>query len=268
MKDVGSYITKPYSKHRRNIEIVTTEGWKKRATHAVLEIDVTDAKEKIKKYKEKKGIKISFTGWVIRCIADAMSKNKQLNAYKNGRKKIIEFDDVDVAVPIEKKYKDEFRPGVYILRNADKKTTLEITKEIRKVQKEQVGETSQVYGKKLSFLERFALNSPKFFQKMLLIIVNRNAKLKKKYMGTTAVTAIGMKGKFPGWVVPLGGTATTLFVVGGISKKPFVVKDKIMIREILHLTITTDHYLVDGGPLVRFIDYLINIMEDGFDLEK
>jgi len=106
------------------------------------------------------------------------------------------------------------------------------------------------------------------FKKFLLWVTRRNALLKKKYMGTTGVTAIGMKGKFPGWVIPMGGTATTLFVVGGITKKPGVVNDKIQIRQYLSLTLTTDHDLIDGGPLVRFVERLTSLMENGFDLDK
>ncbi|MCJ7572514.1 MAG: hypothetical protein MUO82_11690, partial [Candidatus Thermoplasmatota archaeon] len=51
----------------------------------------------------------------------------------------------------------------------------------------------------------FALNAPIFIQRLLLWISRKNAILKKKYMGTTGVTAIGMKGYFPGWLIPLGG---------------------------------------------------------------
>ena len=87
-------------------------------------------------------------------------------------------------------------------------------------------------------------------------------------MGTTGVTAIGMIGNFPGGVIPLGGTATTLFVVGGIKKKPGVIKNKIKIREYLNLSISIDHDIVDGGPIARFVDTLTNLMENGFSLDN
>lgn len=52
----------------------------------------------------------------------------------------------------------------------------------------------------------------------------------------------------------LGGIAATLFLLGGITKKPVAVKDKIIPREFLHITLTADHDLIDGGPLARSIE--------------
>ena len=77
-----------------------------------------------------------------------------------------------------------------------------------------------------------------------------------------------MKGCFPGWIVPLGGTTTMLFVIGGITKKPGVINDQIMVREYLHVTIAVDHDLIDGGPLARFIDRFTTICEQGNNLPK
>jgi pyruvate/2-oxoglutarate dehydrogenase complex dihydrolipoamide acyltransferase (E2) component len=268
MDRIGKYQVKPYTKHRRNIEIITKEGWRKRSTHTVLEIDVTKARNFIYKHKEKTGEKISFTAWVIKCIAQTLSEHKEFNAYKQGKRKIIIFDDVDIAVPVEKIVENEARPCVYIIRKANEKSIKDISKEIRMVQKQNASSDTQILGQKITKLERFALNAPAFIQKFLLWVTRKNAILKKKHMGTTGVTAIGMKGFFPGWVVPLGGTATTLFVVGGITKKPGVVNDKIVVCEYLHLTITTDHDIVDGGPLARFVDRLNNLLENGYSLDK
>ena len=77
-----------------------------------------------------------------------------------------------------------------------------------------------------------------------------------------------MKGKFPGWAIPLSGATASTIVVGGINKKPGVVNNKIEIREYLHLTITVDHDIVDGGPLARFVDRLIELIENNYGLEK
>ena len=170
-------------------------------------------------------------------------------------------------MPVERHTENESRPRVYILRKANEKNIFEITKEIREVQKQSVDESTELLGKNTR-LEKFILNSPMFVKKIAILCFRYSAKLNKKHAGTTAVTAIGMIGKFPGWVVPLGGTSSTIFVVGGISKKPAVVNDKIQTCDILHLTLTTDHDIVDGGPLVRYVQRLTNLLEDGFGLEK
>lgn len=268
MENIGKYKVKPFTKQRRNIELITKEGWRKKTINTILEIDVTNAREMIQKHKEKTGETISFTAWVIKCVAQTLSENKDFNAYRHGKKKIIVFDDIDIAVPIEKIINDEARPRVCLIRKANEKSIKEISNEIRIVQKEDVSEDTELIGHKTTRLEKFALNAPIFIKRFLLWITRKNAILKKKYMGTTGVTAIGMKGYFPGWLITLGGVASTLFAVGGITKKPGVVDNKIVIREYLHLTMATDHDIVDGGPLVRFVDRLNSLMEKGYGLDN
>ena len=96
--------------------------------------------------------------------------------------------------------------------------------------------------------------------------MRRRGLLKKKHFGTVGVTAIGMKGQFPGWAIGMGGPIATLIIVGGIVKKPGVINDQIQIREYLHITVTADHSVVDGGPLVRFVSRLTELIETGYGL--
>jgi pyruvate/2-oxoglutarate dehydrogenase complex dihydrolipoamide acyltransferase (E2) component len=268
MQRIGPYQTKTYSKHRRNIELVVHEGWKKHSTHALLELDVTQARTILTQYKKTTKTSLSFTGWIVKCVAQAASEHPIINAYKQGKKKIIMFEDVDIPIPVEREINGDYIPMAYIIRQANKKSVEEISQEIRAILKESVDSQTQVLGKKLTRIERLALYSPSIIQKLIIWMVRRNGKFRKKYMGTIGVTAIGMKGHFPAWVVPLGGTVSALVVVGGITKKPGVINDKIQIRDYLHLTLTTDHDLIDGGPLVRFTERFIELVETGFALPK
>jgi pyruvate/2-oxoglutarate dehydrogenase complex dihydrolipoamide acyltransferase (E2) component len=265
MNKVGSYHIKPFSIYRRNIALITKEGWRKNRFHTLIEIDVTNARNLIKVYKEKTGQKISFTGWIVKCAAKTLFEHKELNAYRKG-KKIYYFDDVDIPIPVERKINDEMVPMAYIIRDVNNKTLLEITKEIQSVQKQIPDGNKQVLGDEFSFLEKFAFHAPMCLKKFLLIILRRSPTLKKKHMGTLGVTSVGMKGTIPGWIIPMGGTTTMLFVIGSIIKKPMVVNDSIQIREILHVTITVDHDLIDGGPLARFTQRLLDLCSEGFSI--
>jgi pyruvate/2-oxoglutarate dehydrogenase complex dihydrolipoamide acyltransferase (E2) component len=268
MNRVGSYHIKPFTKFRRNITLIIHEGWRKHATHELLELDVTYGKKLIKEYKEKTGNPLSFTGWIVKCAAQALSEHKQLNAYRKGRK-IYYFDDVDVPIPIERKINGEDVPMAYIIRRAPEKTLEHITQEINHALTQTPDEDKQLLGRKTyTLLERFAFSTPVILQKLLIRIVRNRPLLKKKYMGTLAVTAVGMKGKIPGWIIPLGGSTTILLVVAGITKKPWVINDEIVIRDILHVTMTTDHDLIDGGPLARFTDRFIELIEQGYAIPK
>lgn len=265
MDRIGKYQIKPFSKNRRNITLILREGWLRHSTHYIIDINVTKAREIIKTQK-KKGKDISFTSFIIKCITQALVENKELNALRHGKRKIAIFDDVDVAIPVERSTGSEIRPMAYILRKANEKSILEITKEIRSVQSEKVDESTQLLGKNPTGLEKFAISSPFFIKKFLLWFTRRNAILKKKYMGTIGVTSIGMKGRFSGWVVPLGGTTTLLFVLGNIVKKPGIVNNKIKIGEYLNITVSVDHDIIDGGPFARFADRFIELVKIGYGL--
>jgi pyruvate/2-oxoglutarate dehydrogenase complex dihydrolipoamide acyltransferase (E2) component len=263
---IGRFQTKPFTQYRRNISLITGEGWRKHSIHALIEVDVTTAKELIKKHKETTGESISFTGWIIKCMAQAVSEHKEINSYRVGRKKIVYFDDVDVPIPIERKIDGESVPTIYILRKVNEKTLKEISTEIRSVQQKSLKGNKQVIADHFTPLEKFAFKAPMILKKLLLRIIRHKGFLKKKHMGTIGVTAIGMKGRFPGWAIPLGGTTTVLFVLGGITKKPGVANGSISIRDFFHITITCDHDLIDGSPLVRFIDRFTELCEEGFSL--
>jgi len=241
---------------------------RKHAAHALIEVDVTKARELISKYKNEKSRDISFTGWIIKCIAQTVSEHKVFNSYRVGRKKIVFFDDVDIPLPVERIINGKTKLMVYILRKSNEKTLDEITSEIRTIQNETITESTQVLGKSFTFFEKIILNSPFFIKKLTLMIIRKRGMFKKKHMGTVGVTSIGMKGKYPGWAIPMGGITTSLIVIGGVTKKPGVVYNKIEIREYLHLTITIDHDLIDGGPLVRFVERLNELIENAYLLSE
>jgi hypothetical protein len=153
-----------------------------------------------------------------------------------------------------------------MLRKANEKTVSEITKELRAVQKEEVDESMSVLGKNLTNFEKFALKAPLFLKKLFLMVFRQNGLMKKKHFGTTSVTAIGMKEKITGGAIPMGTSTSIFVVVGGITKKPGVINDEIAIREYLHLTITADHDIVDGGPLARFVERLTELIENAYGI--
>jgi len=264
MDKVGMYDTQSFTKSRQDITLISQEGKRRLNVHTLIEVDVTKAREMIA--KSKGNIDVSFTGWIVKCVGQAASEHKQMNAYRLGRKKIVLFDDVDIPIPVERRIDGEVRPLIYIVRKANEKTVADITKEIRGAQHQTIDASTEVLGETLTRLEEWVLHAPLWFKKLGIRLTRGRGLLKKKHFGTIGVTAIGMKGRFPGWVIGMGGPIATLILVGGIAKKPGVIDDKILIRDYLHITITADHAIVDGGPLVRFISRLTELLENGYGL--
>jgi pyruvate/2-oxoglutarate dehydrogenase complex dihydrolipoamide acyltransferase (E2) component len=88
----------------------------------------------------------------------------------------------------------------------------------------------------------------------------------KKYVGTVALTSVGMFGKGAGWGIPPATPPSLWVTVGGIGEKPGVVDGQIAMRDYLSLTISFDHDIIDGAPAARFTQRLKDLIESGYGL--
>ena len=65
--------------------------------------------------------------------------------------------------------------------------------------------------------------------------------------GTVQVTAVGMFANGGGFAIAPPTLASLLLVVGGVSRRPRAIGDRIELRDVLDLTLTIDHNVVDGS---------------------
>jgi pyruvate/2-oxoglutarate dehydrogenase complex dihydrolipoamide acyltransferase (E2) component len=89
----------------------------------------------------------------------------------------------------------------------------------------------------------------------------------KRVAGTVVVTAVGMYGKGGGWGIPTVWN-TLAVTVGGIGAKPGVVNGQVTVREVLDLTISADHNVVDGTAVATFASRLRERLESADGLEE
>ena len=73
----------------------------------------------------------------------------------------------------------------------------------------------------------------------------------KRFGGTIGMSSIGMFGPGGGWGIPIA-PPTLMITVGGIATKPRYLNGQLEPRELLDLTISVDHDIVDGAPAARF----------------
>jgi len=50
--------------------------------------------------------------------------------------------------------------------------------------------------------------------------------------------------------------------VGGVETKPWIVDGRVEPRELLSMTVSFDHDIVDGAPAARFVSTLREMVED------
>jgi pyruvate/2-oxoglutarate dehydrogenase complex dihydrolipoamide acyltransferase (E2) component len=251
---------------RRVLEIMYPSVQRKPMIHGLLEVDVTKARTFLQEQKAKTGEVLSFTAFIVACLAHAVDEDKSLQAYHKGQNQLMLFDEVDVAIPIERSLAGQKQPIIAIIRAANTKTFYQIHHEIRQAQNEQIAKAWE------GFAEARRLQ----FMPMLLFRIGwwvfcwlrrTYPQVQKRYGGTVGVTAVGMFGKGAGWGIPLNDHTIDL-TLGGIASKPAVVDGQITIRDYLCLTVSVDHTMIDGAPAARFIQRLKELIESGYGLTE
>jgi pyruvate/2-oxoglutarate dehydrogenase complex dihydrolipoamide acyltransferase (E2) component len=256
---VSAWTLVPYSRIRRAAQDLAVVQ-RKHLIHALFEADVTRARAAMCAHEQRTGEALSFTAFILACVARAVDEDKTMHAYRKGRRHLILYDNVDVTTLIEGEVDGQKQALFHIVRSANHKTLCEIHREIRFAQKLKAATSPELRG--AGFFEAL----PGWVRRLLLRMAASRPGLWKARGGTVAVTSVGMFGKgMNGWGIPL--TCNTLAVtVGGIGAKPGVVDGQIAIREYLSLTVSVDHDIIDGGPATRFCARLKALIESGYAL--
>ncbi len=226
---------------------------------ALIEFDITEAR-KILKAQKKNSKKVSLFSFAVKSIATALNEYKELNSIRSGNR-IIEFEDIDINVPIELNSDGEKFVHQIVVRNAAKKTIEEINHEIDMARKQyqQFGDAGKE-DKWVLRLMRILFILPKFMRTLILRKLVSNPFNVKKMSGTTFITSVTTIAS--GFAIPyLGGPRAVSFALGGVTKKPAVVGQDILIREFLSMTVIFNHDIVDGAPAARFVKRLKKLIE-------
>jgi pyruvate/2-oxoglutarate dehydrogenase complex dihydrolipoamide acyltransferase (E2) component len=261
---MSKYKIHKFPKSRIATIDVCAMGKKKHHVSAFLEMDVTLAKEKIKKYKKDVG-KISFIAWLIKVIGHTVAEKNAVAAYLAGKQKTIYFADVNISFLIEKEINGEKVPVPLLLEKANTLKIETITQLVNSSKQETLSNNQVVIQKRSTRAERFYYHLPGFVRRTIWKFMLKRPKMLFEKMGNVAVTSLGMYGKINGWFVPIS-IHPVCFGIGSVMKKPVVKDDNIEIRDILNLTVLIDHDVIDGGSMARFISALNKNIEAGMFL--
>lgn len=257
---VGPYHVVPFLPER-NASVDTLRWAAKRARiPALLEVDVTAAREAIRAYRRASGEGLSFTAWVVSCVARAAAEHPRVHAVRKGRRRLVVFHEVDVTVLVERAAgaDDETLPMPVVIRGANRKTPSAIHEEIRRAEAAEVAPgASSIEPGPPAWLQALFFRSPAWLRDLVLWRpLLRNPTRMKKTMGTVAVTAVGMAA--PGvlaWGIPMSLHPLAVGV-GGIARRDTAAGR----QDVLGLTVVFDHDVVDGAPVGRFVHRLHELL--------
>lgn len=192
------------------------------------EADITELwnlREREKKALLDKGIHITFLPFFIKAVHHALAEHPLLNASVDEEKEEIiikKYYNIGIAVDTP----DGLM--VPVIKDVDKKTILELAKEIQD----------------LSQKAR-----------------ERKIKLEEMKGSTFTITNYGhFGGTFATPIINYPDVA--ILGTGKISEKPWVKDGQIVIRKILPLSLTFDHRVTDGVDSAKFLAKVIQYLED------
>jgi pyruvate/2-oxoglutarate dehydrogenase complex dihydrolipoamide acyltransferase (E2) component len=248
------FEVRPFPRERHDVVDALEIGVRRHVVHALLELDVTVARQRIRELAASGRDRLSFTAFVVASVARAVDEDRRLHAYRDWRGRLVLFDEVDVVTLVESEVDAVAVP--HVVRAASRRTVRDVHEEIRRIQAAP-GASAQRSGA-LARLSRF---TPGVLRRLFFRVLRRNPHWLKRTAGTTLVTAVGMFGAGAGFAVGIVPLHTLCVTVGGIAWRPAVVDGRVEPRELLSLTASIDHDLVDGAPAARFARRLRELIE-------
>jgi len=211
------------------------------------EADVTELRLQLKQLQSTSEEKQSLIAYLIWAIGKSIELHPEMQSIKI-KNKIILFENVDVAIMVEKEMENGDKiPFPYIIRGAQKKSYQEINSEINRIRKLSLAELK---GEKKSAVLGWV---PKRIRMKILRRALNNPQKRKDVLGTVGLTNLGSElagRRF--WANPVSPYTCTM-AIGSIYKN----NDS----EMLCLTMQINHDLVDGAPAVRFSTSFIDFIE-------
>jgi pyruvate/2-oxoglutarate dehydrogenase complex dihydrolipoamide acyltransferase (E2) component len=264
-RDGEAYEVKRMPLSRRIIIDSGRIGQHKNRILGLVEVDVTEARRRIRTHREQTGEALSFTAFVLACLGKAIDGNKYFHARRDIWGRLVLFDEVDCTTMIEIELEGQKFPLAHVIRAINKRSLRSIHEEIRAVQANPGASGSLQLPR---WLMTGFLLLPAMLRDLLYGLTARMPRLFKRQAGTVMVTAVGMFGSGGGWGIGTGSPYTMSLLLGGIAEKPVLVDGQVEAREMLSVTIELDHDIIDGAPASRFVSRLKRLLEGAYGLEE
>ena len=225
--------------------------------HALVDVDVTLTRWRLEQVHPP----LSLTAFVIACVARAVAAHPEVHAYRNWRGRLVQHRDVDVSTIVEVPSRHGTFGMAHLLRDALRRSVADITAELRRVKADPA--TTPVGG--LVDRAPIRLMGVPGVVPLLWRAAAHSTPVRQRVTGTVAVSAVGMLGGGAGFGIGVPTIYSLAVFVGGRSVRPRVVDGQVEVRDVLDLTVTFDHRVVDGATAARFIAQMRGLLESPED---
>ncbi|MFO1367875.1 MAG: 2-oxo acid dehydrogenase subunit E2 [Marinagarivorans sp.] len=261
MNQSVGYSARPWPPLRNAVETVL-QLHRPYTTWGMCEADVTEVVATIRRLQRQLKCAISFHAYIIYCLAQAAKQHPGVLCFRF-KKQLITFDDADISTLIDKRFPGGVRmPAVYTVRQAQNKSLAQINFELRQAMRTDQSQVEAVR------LRQGLTRAPAFIRRLVAKWMARNPFVLRKFHGTLGLTSIQAQG----FNRPLFAIAPNIFTftlaVGAITERVCQnAAGEYMSRKILCLSAGADHLIIDGAPLARFAQCLIEQIESAAGLD-
>jgi pyruvate dehydrogenase E2 component (dihydrolipoamide acetyltransferase) len=196
--------------------------------HYIDEVDVAaivSLKDRARPYAEKAGVKLTFLPFIVKAVVAALKRHPRLNS---------NIDEAAMELVLRKTYDIGIATStdaglmVPVVRGCDRLSILEIASEIDRVAR-----------------------------------AARDGKSQKEDLGGSSFTITSL-GKLGGLFAPpiINYPEVGILGIHAIKKKPIVRGDQIVIGEIMNLSFSFDHRIIDGDVGANFAQEIISYLQE------
>lgn len=240
MREKGDQIIRAEYSQRVLMDVL--EAARRPDSHAVVMVDLSAAEAFRRRYKEAHGVSLTTVHLLIKALALMIEENPWMNYMVDGYK-IIKPSTIDIGVSAAA---EEGVTPVVVIREANRKSLREISEEL----KAKAAEAVQLEKQNLERLNRLGRLIPVgCLRRPLIRFVARRYWVRRRLIGTAQITSLGFKDL--AFHLPTHMGTTMLLSVGGVTRRPVVVGDKIEIRPTAYLAFQVDTRVLNAKKALR-----------------
>ncbi|SDO49294.1 2-oxoacid dehydrogenases acyltransferase (catalytic domain) [Nakamurella panacisegetis] len=232
----------PFRASRRLVTAGLRAGRRLVPMYGLVEVDVTRARKALAENDPP----LSMTAFVVASVARAAAEYPQVHAYRNWRGRLVIHSHVDVITLVEVPTAHGPIGRPHVLHDADIRSVADLTADLRRAQHEPGANRNRWMDRATPVVTLI----PGALWVMYAVMA-RSVAVRQR-IGTVAVTAVGMFAGGGGFGITPMTVASLEIVVGGMTQRPRAIDGQVEIRDVLDLTLTIDHRVVDGAPATRF----------------
>ena len=187
--------------------------------------ELVEARKRLKPSFEAMGLKLSYLPFIIKAVSLSLREHPILNAELDlENERIIHKDHINIGIAVD----TDDGLVVPVIRDADQLSIQELAARIND----------------------FSVRAPK-----------RQLSLDELKGGTFSITSYGSIGGY--FAVPvINYPQAAIFGIGRLTQKPVIKDGQIAIGNVLPISMSVDHRIVDGGEVARFLNQVLEYLKD------